>query len=342
MDTQQKERYRRQTVFPHIGEAGQEKLLASKAAIFGIGALGSVIAEKLARAGVGYLRLVDRDYVDLTNLQRQALYTEEDAAGGLPKAVAAALHIAEINSGVVTDPVIADVGAGNIESLIADMDIVLDGSDNFELRALICEACHKHSVPWVYGGALGASGATMNILPGGGPCFRCIAPRIPAPGSFPTCATAGVIGMVTSVVASVQAAEAVKILIGSKDVSDKYLSIDIWNNAFDSVTILKDENCPVCGKGEYALLDAGVPEDTVAPLCTPGSFQVSASVKADIDLEAFAERLSAIGRVMHNPYLLRFDAGDISFNLFKDGRAVIRGAKDEARARAIYSEYIGL
>ncbi|MDR2610176.1 MAG: ThiF family adenylyltransferase [Clostridiales Family XIII bacterium] len=342
MNKEQQERYQRQTVFPHIGEAGQEKLLSSKAAVFGIGALGSVIAEKLARAGVGYLRLVDRDYVELTNLQRQAMYTEKDAADGLPKAVAAALHIAEINAGVTTDPVVTDINAGNIESLIADMDIVLDGSDNFELRALICEACHKHSVPWVYGGALGASGATMNILPGDGPCFRCITPEIPAPGSYPTCATAGVIGMITAVIASIQATEAVKILIGSEDVSHRYLSVDLWNNAFDSVTILKDEDCPVCGKGEYALLEAGVPEDTVTPLCTPGSFQVSAAAPIGIDLDAFAQRLSAIGLVMHNPYLLRFDAGPVSFNLFKDGRAVIRGAKDEAHARTIYSEYIGL
>jgi adenylyltransferase/sulfurtransferase len=342
VDKEQRERYQRQTVFPPIGEAGQEKLLASKAAILGMGALGSVLAEKLARAGVGYLRLADRDYVELTNLQRQALYTEKDAAEGLPKPVAAAMHIAEINSGIVTDPVIVDINAGNIESLVADMDIVLDGSDNFELRALICEACHKHAVPWVYGGALGASGATMNILPEKGPCFRCITPDIPAPGSYPTCATAGVIGMITSVVASIQATEAIKILMGSDDVSDKYLSIDLWNNAIDSVTILKDENCPVCGKGEYAMLNAGASGDEVTPLCTPGSFQVAANAPADIDLEAFAERLSGIGLVMHNPYLLRFDGDAVSFNLFKDGRAVIRGAKDEAHARTIYSEYIGL
>jgi adenylyltransferase/sulfurtransferase len=148
--------------------------------------------------------------------------------------------------------------------------------------------------------------------------------------------------MVTTVVAAIQAAEAVKILIGSRDISDKYLSIDLWHNAFDAVNILKDPDCPVCGRGKYALLDAGLPEDMVTPLCTPGSFQVSPASTADIDLEAFAQRLSAIGLVIHNPYLLRFDAGDISFNLFKDGRAVVRGAKDEAQARTIYSEYIGL
>jgi adenylyltransferase/sulfurtransferase len=238
MNKEQTERYLRQTVFPQIGEEGQEKLLVSKAAVLGLGALGSVIAEKLARAGVGYLRLVDRDYVEVTNLQRQAMYTERDAEEQLPKAVAASLHIAEINSTITTDPVVTDINADNIESLIEGMDIILDGSDNFELRALICEACHKQSLPWVYGGALGASGATMNIIPGDGPCFRCITPEIPAPGSYPTCATAGVIGMITSVVASVQATEAIKILIGSPNVSDNYLSIDLWHNAFDSVKII--------------------------------------------------------------------------------------------------------
>jgi adenylyltransferase/sulfurtransferase len=252
------------------------------------------------------------------------------------------LHIAEINSAVTTESIVTDVGAGNIESLITDMDIVLDGSDNFELRALICEACHKHAKPWIYGGALGASGAVMNILPGGGPCFRCITPDVPAPGSYPTCATAGVIGTITSVVASIQATEAIKILIGSEDVMTDYLSIDLWNNAYDSVKILRDPACPVCGKNEYALLDAGAPEDSVTALCTPGSFQVSPSSPAEIDLDAFAGRLSAIGLVMHNPYLLRFDGDGISFNLFRDGRAVIRGARDEAAARTVYSEYIGL
>ncbi|MDR0518894.1 MAG: ThiF family adenylyltransferase [Clostridiales Family XIII bacterium] len=342
MDKEQQERYRRQTAFPQIGIAGQEKLLASKAAILGVGALGSIVAERLARAGIGYLRLVDRDYVDLANLHRQTLYTETDADSQLPKAVAAAAHISAINSSVSVEPIVADISARNIETLIDGMDIVLDGSDNFELRALVGEACHKHSIPWVYGGAIGASGASMNILPSAGPCFRCIIPQIPEAGSYPTCATEGIIGMAASVVASIQSAEAIKLLIGSGDASRQYISIDLWNNAFDLVSIEKDPDCPVCGRHEYLMLEAGEPDGRVDPLCATGSYQVTPSSQVEIDIAAFADRLSAIGFVAHNPYLLRFDSGDISFNLFKDGRAVIRNARDEGEARTVYSEFIGL
>jgi len=336
------DKYARQIVLPGMGEDAQKKLSESVAVVFGLGALGSVIAERLCRAGTGKLVLADRDAVELSNLQRQALYTEEDARSQTPKAVACAAHLAKINSDVETIPIVADITSSNIESIAAGADIVLDGSDNYELRALICEVCDKYAIPWVYGGALGAAGATMNVFPGDGPCFRCIAPDIPAPGSYPTCATAGVLGMTTSVVASVQAAEAIKILIGSKDASRRYLAIDLWNNAFDYVEIERDPECPVCGKKNYSMLSAVQEDDAVVPLCTPGSFQVTPAAKGEIDLGAFAERLSPIGLVMHNPYLLRFDSGDISFNLFNDGRAVIRGARDEAAARSIYSEYVGL
>ncbi|MDR0852304.1 MAG: ThiF family adenylyltransferase [Clostridiales Family XIII bacterium] len=343
MDT---ERYSRQIAFPGIGFAGQEKLLRSSVTIIGLGALGSVIAEELARAGVGNLRLADRDYVERSNLARQAMYTEKDADEQLPKAIAAANHIAEINPDVATEPIIADVNASNIESLVIGADVVLDGSDNFELRALINEACVKHGIPWIYGGAIAADGAVMPILPGKGPCFHCITPTVPTPGAYPTCATAGIINMTSHTIASIEAAEAIKIIVGNPGDeagkgASKYLSIDLWNNDFDVTDIERNSDCPVCGKGIYALLEKGIEEDMLLPLCTAGSFQIMPDTQGEIDLNALAERLSAIGRVLHNPYLLRFDGEGVSFNLFRDGRAVIRNARDAADARSIYAEYIG-
>jgi adenylyltransferase/sulfurtransferase len=337
------ERYNRQIAFPGIGAAGQEKLLRAKAVIIGLGALGSVIAAELARAGVGSLRLLDRDYVERSNLARQALYTENDADAQLPKVIAAANHLAEINSGIAIDPIVADINSSNIESFVLGADIVLDGSDNFELRALINEACVKHHIPWVYGGALAAVGAVMPILPGQGPCFRCLTPDTPAPGSYPTCVTAGILNMTSHTIASIEAAEAVKILIGRMGRDDpNYISIDLWNNAFDAIRVERDPDCPVCGKGIYEFLEKEADDDALLPLCADGSFQITPTTRGAIDLDAFAGRFSAIGHVIHNPYLLRFDNESVSFNLFRDGRAVIRNARDAADARRIYAEYIGL
>jgi adenylyltransferase/sulfurtransferase len=281
--------------------------------------------------------------LERSNLARQALYTEKDADEQLPKAIAAAKHIAEINSEIVTEPIIADINTTNIESFILGADVVLDGSDNFELRALINEACVKHGIPWVYGGALAAAGAVMPVIPGQGPCFRCLTPNVPVPGTYPTCATAGILNMTSHTVASIEAAEAVKILIGKTDRDDpNYISINLWNNAFDAIRAKRDPDCPVCGKGIFAFLEKGVDDDALLPLCAEGSFQITPATPGVIDLDAFAGRLSAIGHVIHNTYLLRFDGEGVSFNLFRDGRTVIRDARDAADARRIYAEYIGL
>ncbi|MDR0875490.1 MAG: ThiF family adenylyltransferase [Clostridiales Family XIII bacterium] len=339
------ERYSRQIAFPGIGSEGQEKLLHAKAAILGLGALGSVIAEELARAGVGSLRLIDRDYVERSNLARQALYTEKDADEQLPKAIAAAKHISEINSEIVTEPIIADINASNIESFVMDADVALDGSDNFELRALLNEACVKHGIPWVYGGALAAAGAIMPIIPGQGPCFRCLTPNVPAPGTYPTCATAGILNMTSHTVASIEAVQAIRILVGkvsNDDAAANYLSLDLWNDFYTAIPIERNPDCPVCGKGIYEFLEKGADDDALLPLCADGSFQITPPPRGAIDLDAFAGRLSAIGHVIHNPYLLRFDGEGVSFNLFSDGRAVVRDARDAADARRIYAEYIGL
>ncbi|MDR2487770.1 MAG: ThiF family adenylyltransferase [Clostridiales Family XIII bacterium] len=346
-------RYSRQTIFPGIGQAGQERLLSSRVAVIGAGALGSVVAEELCRAGVGHLLLADRDYVDITNLHRQFLYDEEDARLERPKAAAAAAHLARINSDVTVEPFVADVNASNIEDIVRDVHLVVDGTDNFEIRALMNEACHKHRKPWIYGAALGAQGAVMNIfpdgaalpdgtlLPQGGPCIRCLIQDIPAPGSYPTCSTAGVVPMATAAVASIECAEAVKILTNSPDISLRYLDIDLWANAFEHVEILRDEDCPLCGRGTYELL--GRPSGAYsAAVCGQDAFQVMPGQAARIDFDAIALRLSGTGTVRREKFSLHFDGDRISFVLFPDGRAIIKGAKDEAAAKSVYSEHIGL
>jgi adenylyltransferase/sulfurtransferase len=351
-------RYSRQITFPGIGKEGQEKLAAARVAVIGAGALGSVIAEELCRAGLGYILLADRDYVDITNLHRQFLYDEEDVRLEKPKAEAASDHLRQINSEVTIEPYIADVDSSNIEELVKGVDLIIDGTDNFEVRALINEACHKHKKPWIYGAGLGAHGATMNIfpdgatrpdgspLPQGGPCLRCFIRDIPAPGSYPTCSTAGVISMTTATVASIECAEAIKIITGSKDVSARYLDIDLWANAFEYVSILRDEECPVCGSNnsenpQYEMLGRVSGAYTNA-VCGQDAYQVVPAGKAVIDFDDMAAKLRKAGAVRTERFSLHFEGDGVSFVLFKDGRAIIRGAKDEHAAKSIYSEYIGL
>jgi adenylyltransferase/sulfurtransferase len=309
--------------------------------VLGLGALGSVLASELARAGIGELRLVDRDYVELSNLQRQALYTEADAAAVLPKAVAAATHLSEANSQISIKAVVTDVGSANIEELIAGSDVVCDGTDSFEARQLINEACCKHRIPWVYGGALGTRGATMDFLVDG-PCFRCLNPDPLPPGTFATCATDGILGMVSATVASLQAAEVIKIALGSPTVTTDCVSFDLWDGRFKRIATQKDPDCPVCGRRDFALLEAEPAAESVISLCAAGSFQVTPLTPATLDITAFAQRLRRIGTVFHNPYLLRFDGDGVSFTLFEDGRAVIRAVASSAAARSVYAEYVGL
>jgi adenylyltransferase/sulfurtransferase len=340
------DRYIRQTTFEGIGKVGAERIKSARVAVIGLGALGTVTASQLARAGVGFLKIIDRDCVESSNLQRQALYTERDAEKQMPKAVAARDRLAAINSEIKVEAVIADVNAINIESLVCDVGIVLDGTDNFEARFLINEICHKLEKPWIYAGALGASGATMNVLPDGGPCFRCLFPEMPAPGSHPTCGTAGVLAMATSVAASIESAEALKILTGSPSVSRLLLTFDLWNGVFERFEIMRDPDCAVCGKRTYETLARGAKhgdEDwSVTPLCTEGTYQVSPWRRAQIDIAGMATKLGKIGAVSHNGYLLRFDNEDVSFSLFCDGRTVIRGVRDESAAKSVFAEYIGL
>jgi len=340
-----RKRYSRQTAFGKIGDQGQKRLFAAKAVVIGVGALGTVIANNLCRAGVGHLRLVDRDCVELSNLQRQVLFDEVDAAAGLPKAQVACSHLARINSQTVLEPVVAHVDSSNVEDILEGADVVLDGSDNMELRVLVNEACHKLKIPWVYGGVLGASGNCMTIVPGNGPCFRCLVPEPPPVGSFPTCATTGVLNMASGVIASLESAEAVKIITGSAEINRGVFVLDVWNNTAEYLPLSARPDCPVCGRGEYRMLEhrAETPMETLAAsLCGRDEYQIIPGQKARIKLEEFAKRLSVSGTVNCGRFMLGFSVGEVAFSLFPDGRAIVRNVQDEKAARSVYSEYVGL
>lgn len=337
MDTN---RYSRQEAFFGIGAEGQEKLASSRVTIIGLGALGSASANLLARAGVGFLRIVDRDYVEYSNLQRQVLYREQDAAAAVPKAAAAAEILAGINSEITIEPVIRDANSGTIASLIEDVDLIIDATDNFEVRMLLNEACHAMKKPWIYGGAVSSYGMTMNILPEeDAPCFRCLINEDQPEGE--TCATAGVLGMLTSIVSSLQCTEALKILTGSPDVRRTLLAFDIWRNEFDEVEVDRDPDCPVCGRGEYRYYGKGV-ETQSANLCGRDAVQVVPAKEAAIDFDDFAARWDSCGTVTRRKFTVDLDTGTYGIKLFADGRAIISGTTDTAKAKSVYAEYIGL
>jgi len=335
------QRYSRQTIFGGIGIEGQKKLQLSKVVVIGVGATGTVIANNLCRAGVGFIRLVDRDYVELSNLQRQTLYTEEDADLQMPKAAAACEHLKRVNSEIELEPVAADVNSSNIEKLISDVDLVLDGTDNLEVRYLINEACVKYNKPWIYAGALAGTGMTINIIPGVTPCLHCLSFNAPAAGTGPTCSTAGVLNGITGIVASIASTEALKILIGSPDVRRTLLTFDIWDNWFQEIKIRQKHDCPVCVRHEYELLGR-ISGSYTTSLCGRDSVQVVPGTAGTVDFDQLAQRLKNVGTVQYNKYMLQFSDGRIEFNLFPDGRAIINKVKDENAAKSIYSEYIGL
>lgn len=334
------DRYSRQIAYSKIGLAGQERLAASSIAVVGLGALGSVIANCLARAGVGHLRLIDRDYVELSNLPRQSIFTEDDARSGLPKAEASALRLGAVNSGIVIEPVVADVNGTSAERLLAGVDIVVDGSDNFEVRYIVNDACLKLGIPWVYGGVIMDSGVTMNIVPGAGPCLRCLLPDPPPPGSQQTCASEGVINMITGVIGSIEAAEAMKLALGSPDVRKSFLSISLWNFLFHEIQIDQDSACPACAHGRYDFL-GGDRGTSAVSLLGRDSVQVSPATGSVVDFDAVAARLRPLGTVKASQFMLTFSSPEREIRLFKDGRAIISGVKDETQAKSIYSDYIG-
>ena len=337
------ERYSRQILFEGIGKEGQERLLKSSVLIVGCGALGTAHAEALARAGCGYLRLVDRDFIEPSNLQRQTMFTERDARERLPKAVACARHISEINSGIEVEAEVTDVNQTNVERLIRDCDLVLDGTDNFSTRYLVNDACVKHNTSWVYGAAVASVGVTMTIRPRVTPCLRCVFEEPPQAGSAQTCDTAGVIMPIINLVSAVQVSEAMKLLVGqTESLHNSLMQFDVWRNDWRSIAMGNpNADCPACGRGIYEALDAESSE-FAAVLCGRNAVQISPPQPTAIDFARLAERLSASGEVNFNPYTLRFRVEDYELTIFKDARSIIRGTDDVNRARSLYARYIGI
>ncbi len=343
------DRYSRQMRFPGMGKAGQLKLLASRVTLCGCGALGTVLANVLVRAGVGFIRVVDRDFVEPSNLQRQVLFDEADVANNLPKAEAAATKMRQINSSVTVEPVVADIDRTNIEDLTRDADLILDGSDNFEVRYLINDVAVKHGKPWVYGGAVGSQGMTMTILPGETPCLRCVFEAAPSPGDVGTCETAGVLAPTVNIVASYQATEALKILSGNLAVvSRELLELDVWENTTRrrKVAPLKGRKgeCVCCAKRQFEWLDGAHGTQTTT-LCGRNAVQVSHRAANKLDFDQLAATLRASGAVTFNKFLLKFqveEKGDpFEFTVFPDGRAIIKGTSETDRARTLYAKYVG-
>ena len=336
------DRYSRQILFPQIGKEGQEKLLNARVLLVGCGALGASHAEMLARAGVGSLRIVDRDFVEFTNLQRQTLFKESDAAERLPKAVAAKTRISEINSSIDIEAIIADVNRSNVESLIDGCRLVIDGTDNFQVRYLINDACVKRGRTWIYGAAVSSYGTTMTIFPGKTPCLRCIFSEMPDAGSSPTCDTAGVIMPIIASISAIQVTETIKILVGDLDsLHRSIVQIDIWQNDWRKIKLdTPDPNCKACGRGVYEFLDAEE-EEFSAILCGRNAVQIVPARPAELDLRSFAENLSHIEDVRQNEYLVRFSSGGNEITVFRDARAIVKGTDDIAAARSLYARLCG-
>jgi len=336
------ERYSRQILFTEIGAEGQEKLLTSRVLIVGCGALGCSHAETLTRAGVGFLRIVDRDFVEFSNLQRQTLFSEKDAKERLPKAIAAKNRLAEINSEIEVEAIVKDVNFSNVEGLLKDCDLILDGTDNFQTRYLINDASVKANKPWIYGAAVSSYGTTMTIIPNATPCLRCIFEEIPSAGTSPTCDTAGVIQPIISTISAVQTTEALKILVGKPENLHKSLmQFDVWQNDWRKIKLgLPNADCKTCGQRNFEFLDAKSQEFT-AVLCGRNAVQISPPNKAQIDLQTLAGKLKNSGEVKQNEYLLRLTVGEYELTIFQDARAIIRGTDDISTARSLYAKFVG-
>lgn len=335
MTAAERERYSRQILFAGIGERGQEALLQSHAAVVGCGALGSFHAAALARAGVGTITIIDRDYVEPGNLHRQWLFEESDAAESLPKAVAAARRLASINSGVTVRAKVADLTPSNAEELLAGASAILDGTDNFDARFLLNDFAVSRGIPWIYGAAVGSYGIAMPVVPGVTACLRCVYPAPPA-GAQPTCETAGVLNVIASAVASIQVADALQILCGGTPRA-RITTIDVWHGGIRQIDAPpRDPDCPCCGRREFPYLE----ESSRPPVTLCGRNAVQVEGRA-VDLGELAGRLGPLGRVKANEFALRFEAPPYEMTIFADGRAIIKGTADTGVARSLYARYVG-
>jgi molybdopterin/thiamine biosynthesis adenylyltransferase len=333
------ERYSRQVLFAPIGEAGQRKLAEARIAVVGCGATGSALASLLARAGAGYLRIIDRDYVEPSNLQRQVLFDEADAAESLPKAIAAARKIAAFNSEITVEPHAADLTPGNIEDLLSEVHLVLDGTDNFETRYLINDYAVSRNVPWIYAAGVASYAVTMNILPGETACLACIFPDSPR-GIVETCDTSGILNSAVNLVAAIAATEALKLAVGARDkLRRTLLSYDVWTNDYATVNADRPRpGCRACKEGDFVHL-AGEGRPHIS-LCGRNSVQIHERERP-IDFAEITRRLSPLGPVRHNEFVLKFWREPYEMTLFPDGRAIIKGTTDTAIARSLYARYVG-
>jgi molybdopterin/thiamine biosynthesis adenylyltransferase len=337
------DRYIRQIRYAPLGEAGQRRLVESRALVCGCGALGNVLAAMLVRAGVGSVRIVDRDFVETNNLQRKLLFDEDDVARDLPKAVAAAEKLRKANRQVHVEPVVADLNHRNVEELLDGVDVIVDGTDNFETRFLVNDASVRLGVPWVYGGCLGAEGQTMTILPGETPCLRCLMQECPPPGTTPTCDVAGVLGPIVGVIASIEAVEAIKILSGNRQAVSRNLTVvELWDNRIRQVDVsaLREQvDCPACKHGDLPWL-AGREGSHTAVLCGRNAVQLT-HPGASVSLDELARQLAGVGQLSRNQFLLRLKVEGYELTVFPDGRAIIGGTDDVATARTVYAKYVG-
>ena len=335
------DRYSRQILFSGIGEEGQRRLTAARVLIVGCGALGSAHAESLARAGVGHLRIVDRDFVEPSNLQRQTMFTESDAEKRLPKAIAAANHLRQINSEIEIEPHVSDVNYSNIEQLLDGCDVVVDGTDNFATRYLINDACVKHNINWIYGAAVGSYGVTMTIRPHQTACLRCVFEEAPPAASAPTCDTSGVIMPIINIVSAVQVTETLKLITKRvEDLHGSLMQFDVWRNEWRRIgTGAPRPDCPTCGLALYETLSRAA--EGAAVLCGRDAIQISPPQPTRINFSSLAERLRRLGEVKFNEYLLRFKTGEFELTVFQDARSIIRGTDEIATARSLYAKYIG-
>jgi molybdopterin-synthase adenylyltransferase len=338
------ERYSRQILFSGIGEAGQRRLLESRVTLIGCGALGCALAEMLARAGVGFIRLVDRDFIEWSNLNRQVLFTEADAEARMPKAIAAQNRLRAINSEIEVTGLVTDVNVDTVESLVAGADLVLDGTDNFETRYLVNDACVKAGIPWIYGAAVGAYGMTMTIVPGETPCLRCIFEEMPPVGTAQTCDTAGIILPIIQTVTAAQVSEALKLLTGQKEkLRGTLLHIDLWDNSYRNVKLSagsRNPECPCCGQRRFEFL-AAAHEALALSLCGRNSVQIRPAKSVPLDFVELEARLVRVGTVRANEHLLVFRTDDHEMTLFRDGRAIVKGTSDVQAARGFYAKYVG-
>jgi adenylyltransferase/sulfurtransferase len=330
-------RYARQVILEEIGESGQKSLLKSQATIVGCGALGTTLVNHLTRAGIGKICIIDRDIVELDNLQRQILFDEKDV--GEPKAQVAKEKLNRVNSEIEIESHVRDLNPENAERLLGDVDIVLDGTDNMEGRYLINDVCVRNDIPWIYGGAVSTYGMTMNIIPKKTACLVCAFPYMPRAGSLPTCDTVGVLNTIPGIIASIQATEALKILLG-KEYRTELVVYDVWSSDFRRIKIKRNESCECCTDSNFQYLSSKKKENTTI-LCGRNSVQIIPAVKGDIDLDVLSSRLNKVGDVKLSSVHLNFQTNDVQITVFQDGRAIVKGTDSETQAKSIYAKYIG-